>query len=125
MKLELAPNLPMVMGDESQLKQVIINLCTNAFDAVGENSGEISIRTRTGREARVEIIVEDNGCGIPVEEQDKLFEPFFTTKPIGKGVGIGLSTCYSIVSNHRGEISVHSEKGSGASFTVSLPVLEI
>jgi len=122
-KLELEPKLPMVMGDESQLKQVIINLFTNAFDAVN-GSGEIRIITRTGREGFVELVVEDNGCGIPHESREKLFEPFYTTKPVGKGVGIGLSTCYSIVSNHKGEITVLSEEGQGASFTVRLPGME-
>jgi hypothetical protein len=56
--------------------------------------------------------------------QDKLFEPFFTTKPVGKGIGIGLSTCYSIVNNHHGEISVTSRVGKGSSFKVSLPAVE-
>ncbi|MFV0438358.1 MAG: two-component system sensor histidine kinase NtrB [Desulfopila sp.] len=121
--LSLAPKLPMVTGDESQLKQVIINLFTNAFDAV-DGAGEIRIITRTGADGAVELVVEDDGCGIPPESLDKLFEPFYTTKPVGKGVGIGLSTCYSIVSNHKGEITVASELGRGASFTVRLPAVE-
>jgi len=121
-KMELEPNLAMVMGDESQLKQVIINLCTNAFDAIN-GEGVIRIVTRTGDNGNVELIVEDNGCGIPLDCKEKLFEPFYTTKPVGKGVGIGLSTCYSIVGNHRGEITVVSEEGKGASFKVSLPGL--
>lgn len=121
-KLELEPNLPMIVGDESQLKQVIINLFTNAFDAIN-GSGEIRIITRTGKNDVVELVVEDNGCGIPLASREKLFEPFYTTKPVGKGVGIGLSTCYSIVSNHKGEITVVSEEGQGASFMVRLPGL--
>lgn len=67
------------------------------------------------------MIVEDSGCGIPAELHDKLFEPFFTTKPVGKGIGIGLSTCYSIVKNHYGEITVTSREGHGTFFKVSLP----
>lgn len=117
---ELDEDLPLIMGDESQLKQVIINLFTNAFDATGEG-GVIRIKTATGTDGDVELTVEDSGCGIPRELQDKLFEPFFTTKPVGKGVGIGLSTCYSIVRNHDGEITVASEEGKGASFHVTLP----
>lgn len=66
------------------------------------------------------MVVEDTGNGIPPEHVDKLFEPFFTTKPVGKGVGIGLSTCYSIVKNHQGEINVESVVGEGSSFYVSL-----
>ena len=120
---DLAPKVPLIMGDESQLKQVIINLFTNALDATGEG-GEIRIVTRPGQDGGVELLVEDTGSGIPPELQDKLFEPFFTTKPVGKGIGIGLSTCYSIVSNHHGEITVSSQKGKGASFKVSLPGIE-
>mgnify|MGYP002630297807 CR=1 FL=1 len=117
---ELQPNLPVIMGDESQLKQVIINLFTNAFDATGEGD-VIRIITSAGQNGGVELIVEDSGCGIPAELHDKLFEPFYTTKPVGKGIGIGLSTCYSIVKNHSGEITVTSKEGRGTFFKVSLP----
>ncbi len=117
---ELQANLPVIMGDESQLKQVIINLFTNAFDAT--NDGDmIRIITNAAPHGGVELIVEDSGCGIPEELHDKLFEPFFTTKSVGKGIGIGLSTCYSIVNNHCGEITVTSKEGQGTSFKVSLP----
>ncbi len=123
-KTTLPEDLPKIMGDESQLKQVIINLVTNAFDATGEG-GQIDIITRSRVGGGVELLVEDLGCGIPPELQDKLFEPFFTTKPVGKGVGIGLSTCYAIVKHHQGEITVSSEEGRGASFKVSLPGIEV
>ncbi len=119
-KTDLHASLPVIMGDESQLKQVIINLFTNAFDATGEGD-IIRIITNAGPNGGVELVVEDSGCGIPAELHDKLFEPFFTTKPVGKGIGIGLSTCYSIVKNHCGEITVTSEAGRGTSFKVSLP----
>ncbi len=120
----LATGIPLVIGNESQLKQVIINLLTNAFDAT-EDGGEIIIITRFVKNDSIELIVKDTGCGIPDEIQDKLFEPFFTTKPVGKGIGVGLSTCYSIVNNHRGEITVTSDEGQGASFKVSLPGADI
>lgn len=120
---DLQENLPAILGDESQLKQVIINLLTNAFDAT-DAGGRILIRTRLEDSNRVTLVIEDNGCGIPLEMQDKLFEPFFTTKPVGKGIGIGLSTCYSIVSNHGGDISVTSAVGKGSSFKVALPGME-
>jgi len=120
---DLREDLPLILGDESQLKQVIINLLTNAFDATGAG-GRILIRTQTEENNRVTLIIEDTGCGIPLEMHDKLFEPFFTTKPVGKGIGIGLSTCYSIVNNHNGEISVTSAVGKGSSFKVSLPGME-
>jgi len=117
---ELQANLPVIMGDESQLKQVIINLFTNAFDATADGD-IIRIITSAAPHGGVELIVEDSGCGIPDELHDKLFEPFFTTKPVGKGIGIGLSTCYSIVNNHCGEITVTSREGQGTFFKVSLP----
>jgi len=117
---ELQECLPTILGDESQLKQVIINLLTNAFDATGAG-GRILIKTQAEDNNRVTLIIEDNGCGIPLAMQDKLFEPFFTTKPVGKGIGIGLSPSYSIVNNHHGEISVTSAVGKGSSFKVSLP----
>ncbi|MEE4134932.1 MAG: ATP-binding protein [Desulforhopalus sp.] len=120
----LADDLPKILGDESQLKQVIINLVTNAFDATAEG-GEITIITAAGGDGGVELIVADTGCGIPVTVQEKLFEPFFTTKPVGKGIGIGLSTCFSIVKHHRGEITVNSEEGRGASFKVALPGIDL
>lgn len=120
LKTNFGARLPLIMGDESQLKQVIINLFSNAFDATAEG-GEISVSTRKTEESGVELIVEDNGCGIPVDHLDKLFEPFFTTKKVGQGVGVGLSTCYAIVNNHNGEINVSSHKGKGAVFKVTLP----
>lgn len=123
-KTQLEADLPMIMGDESQLKQVIINLFTNALDATGEG-GEIRIITQIGRDSGVMLLVEDSGSGIPVELQGQLFEPFFTTKPVGKGIGIGLSTCYSIVSNHNGEIIVASDEEHGTSFRVFLPGIDL
>ena len=117
---ELAKELPFIKGDESQLKQVIINLFTNAFDATGED-GEIEIKTLANEEGGVDLIVKDSGCGIPLGIRDKLFEPFFTTKPVGKGIGVGLSTCYTIVKNHGGEISVSSDEGKGSAFRVTIP----
>ncbi|MEH0021853.1 MAG: ATP-binding protein [Desulfobacter sp.] len=117
---DLVEALPLIRGDESQLKQVIINLLTNAFDAVG-NEGSIHITTGTDKNGVVRLEIRDSGCGIPLEDQDKLFEPFFTTKPVGTGVGIGLSTCYAIVKSHNGDIFVQSRPGKGAVFTVTLP----
>ena len=116
---DLEPELPLVCGDEPHLKQVILNLLTNALDAIGEE-GVITIRT-SSTENQVALCVEDTGEGIPEEHLDKLFEPFFTTKPVGRGTGIGLSTCYTIVHNHGGEISVKSAPEKGSRFCVVLP----
>lgn len=118
--LELDQSLPFVLGDPSQLKQVILNLLFNALDAV-EAGGAVRIRTFLCDNHRVGFAVEDTGSGIPAEIQGKLFEPFFTTKPVGKGIGMGLSTCYNIVRSHQGEIIVCSQEGEGSTFLVKLP----
>jgi hypothetical protein len=107
-------------GDEAQLKQVVLNLVTNALDAV-EEQGRITIRTSRGPQGQVSLVVEDDGAGIPREDLDRLFDPFFTTKPVGQGTGIGLSTCYTIVQGHGGQIFVCSDEGKGSSFCVTLP----
>lgn len=120
---DLDPELPLIFGDESQIKQVIVNLVTNAFDATGAG-GKIEIITRRGIRGNVEFFIEDTGVGIPAEIQNKLFEPFFTTKLVGQGVGIGLSMCYNIVRNHHGGIFVCSDAESGTSFKISLPAME-
>ncbi len=117
---ELITPIQHVHGDEAQLKQVILNLMTNAVDAVGD-SGEIKVQTFIEGD-NVGLRVFDSGCGIPPENIDLLFEPFFTTKSVGHGIGIGLSTCYNIVSDHNGEIVVDSNPGKGSCFTVLLPI---
>jgi two-component system, NtrC family, sensor kinase len=118
--LELDQTLPVIQGDVSQLKQVILNLVLNALDAI-DGQGRVKLRTFSRGEKWVHLAVEDTGRGIALEHQDKLFEPFFTTKPVGQGIGIGLSTCYNIVQQHGGEITVCSEEGKGSTFMVRLP----
>ncbi|GAB6038489.1 ATP-binding protein [Fundidesulfovibrio butyratiphilus] len=123
-RTELAKGLPLILGDEAQLKQVLLNLLINATDAVeqtGTGKGTIAIRTYATEDDGVALEVEDSGCGIPGENLDKLFEPFFTTKAVGKGIGFGLSICYGIVKEHRGEIVALSEPGKGSRFIVQLP----
>ncbi|HKI81819.1 MAG TPA: ATP-binding protein, partial [Pseudodesulfovibrio sp.] len=118
--MSLAETLPMIYGDEAQLKQVALNLLTNAVDAIGDE-GELCVSTTLHKDG-VRMAVSDTGCGIPEKNLDKLFEPFFTTKPVGKGIGIGLATCYHIVQDHGGEITVNSELGTGTCFSVTLPI---
>jgi two-component system, NtrC family, sensor kinase len=118
--MELSESLPLVYGDASQLKQVILNLILNALDAV-RAKGTVAIRTSALNDIWAGLAVEDTGCGIQNQHLDKLFEPFFTTKPVGKGIGVGLSTCYNIVQSHGGEIMVSSEEGQGSLFLVKLP----
>ncbi|WP_431064965.1 sensor histidine kinase [Methylotuvimicrobium sp.] len=102
------------------MNQVFLSLLTNAWQAVDE-SGEIIIRTGTdGKQIWVEIA--DNGHGINPDHLHRLFEPFFTTRPIGKGIGLGLSTANNIVRAHHGRIDVSSQIGEGASFKIWLPI---
>lgn len=121
---ELDHELYWLYGDEAQLKQVVLNLLTNALDAVKE-SGRITVRTSRGAKGQASLVVEDNGGGIPQENLYRLFDPFFTTKPAGQGTGIGLSTCYTIVQSHGGQIFVCSDEGKGTSFCVMLPGQEM
>jgi two-component system, NtrC family, sensor kinase len=120
--LDLNDALPLILGSTAELEQVILNLILNALDAI-VSKGHIDIRTRTASDGRVILEVVDDGCGIPAENLQKLFEPFFTTKPVGRGIGIGLSTCYHIIQSHGGEIDVKSVPGQGSRFSVRLPVM--
>lgn len=121
-RLDLDAHLPAIRGNAAELEQVILNLVLNALDAV-DQAGAIAIRTCAQGDGQVLLEVADNGCGIPAEDLSKLFEPFFTTKPVGKGIGIGLSTCYHIIQAHGGEIGVDSVPGRGSVFTVRLPAI--
>jgi two-component system, NtrC family, sensor kinase len=78
--------------------------------------------TTQRRDTVAEIIVRDTGAGISADIQARLFDPFFTTKDVGKGTGLGLSVCYGIIKNHRGAIDVQSQQGTGAMFTIQLPL---
>jgi len=121
----LDANLPRILGDKDQLHQVLVNLIYNAEHAIGKSCGEIRITTHKKGKS-VELIVEDNGCGIDPEDMDKLFDPFFTTK--AKGIGLGLAITKSIVEHQNGQIYVASDKGQGTTFTItfdSLPIEEI
>lgn len=117
------PSIGLVMMEEKKIKQVLINLIMNARYAVGER-GAITVRTRLDEEGHYALIrVEDTGSGIEPEHLARIFDPFFTTKPTGEGTGLGLSVSYGIVKKHGGEISVESQPGQGATFTVTLPLL--
>ncbi|MBI2461082.1 MAG: GAF domain-containing protein [Candidatus Rokubacteria bacterium] len=117
-------------ADAQMLQQLLLNLLTNALDAL-EGAGEVRVALSTvarGRGAQgqheiVQISVADNGCGIPPENLPKVFDPFFTTKEVGKGTGLGLPICQSIVEQHGGTIEVKSEGiGKGTTVTVTLPL---
>jgi len=114
-------NLPQIIGSDTMLGQVFINLITNACNAMPEG-GSLNIMVEAKSAGKVDIHFVDTGCGIPSENLSKIFEPFFSTMPGGKGVGMGLSLCHTIIKQHHGEIKVHSEIGKGSRFTVRLPV---
>jgi CheY-like chemotaxis protein len=123
-RLELAADLPPVLGDRGQLQQVLLNLLVNSEQAMRQSScgGSIRIRTRRTAGDRLALDVIDDGPGIPPEALPRIFDPFFTTKPAGVGTGLGLSIAYGIAHDHGGSIAVDSRPGCGAAFTVELPV---
>ncbi|MDY7228573.1 two-component regulator propeller domain-containing protein [Hyalangium rubrum] len=114
-----------VLGDETRLGQVFLNLLVNAAQAIPEGrtqSNEIRITTRKNERGQALVEVTDTGTGIPAEVLPRIFEPFFTTKPVGMGTGLGLSICHSYVQAMGGDIRVHSEVGRGTTFEVVLPL---
>ena len=114
----LAPGLPPIWGDANALQQVVMNLVTNARDAV-KDGGEISVETSATTEPAggVRLVVRDTGPGIPPEVLPKIFDPFFTTK--AEGTGLGLSISYGIVRDHEGTVDVQSRPGEGTTFVLT------
>ena len=122
---DLERELPLAWADGHQLKQVIVNLVTNARQAVQDSAPPRQLRLATRydeRRSSVRIEVADSGPGIPAEIRPRVFEPFFTTKPDGEGTGLGLALARGIVEGHGGTIEIESAAGEGARFVVSLPV---
>ena len=121
-RTELDGDLPLMVGDQSQIQQCLLNLIFNAVDAMPDG-GELVLRTSRDRSAsRIRFEVEDNGIGIPKESIPLIFEPFFSTKSHDRGVGLGLSVVYGIVKEHGGSVYVKSEEGAGALFILRFPV---
>lgn len=137
--LSISDNTGTVLGNATQINQVLINLCSNAKDALSPYGGTIKInlsQSTVGDEGVKKypslmpgkytlLTVSDNGCGIEKEILDKIFNPYFTTKEIGKGTGIGLAVTHGIVENHNGAIYVESSPGNGAAFNILFPVSDI
>ncbi len=137
-RTELAPPIPTVMADATQIHQVVMNLGINAAQAIGSRHGVITVKLgavdvsealaatcpelNTRRYARLSI--SDTGCGIPAAVQERIFEPFFTTRAAGQGTGLGLAVVRGIVKGHDGAITVSSEEGVGSSFDVYFPAVE-
>ncbi len=119
---EYDPQLPSILGDKTQVGQVLLNLLKNAHDAVAEVSPPREITVRTYHDDRhVYIDIIDNGTGIPEENLSRVFEPFFTTKDVGKGTGLGLSITYSIVKAHGGDIIIKNRPEGGIIVKISFP----
>ncbi len=127
-----------VMADPGQIHQVVMNLCTNAYHAMRESGGTLTVSLKPAELTKAEVSqrgllvagrhavleVSDTGCGMEKAIQERIFDPYFTTKGKGEGTGLGLAVVHGIVTNLHGEISVTSEPGQGSSFKVSLPVIK-
>lgn len=126
-----------VLADAAQMHQIMVNLCTNAWQAMEAHGGTLTIELqqvqvddqmalnhpnlKPGNYARLSVI--DTGIGMDADTQERIFEPFFTTKAVGKGTGMGLPVVHGIVRSHHGEIMVHSEPGKGSTFHVFIPTV--
>jgi len=123
----------MVLTDSMQMEQILMNLCSNARDAMPDG-GMMSISTSPatvpeGKQTLVPgeyavISVGDTGPGIDEKVKERIFEPYFTTKDVGKGTGLGLSIVYGIIERHKGHIDVYTKKGEGTEFRIYLPLLD-
>ena len=110
-----------ILGFPGQVDQVLMNLLTNAAQAIGEKGGTIRV-TATNQDAHVLLTVADDGSGIPKHVLPHIFDPFFTTKDVGEGSGLGLSIVHGIIERHGGHIDVESELGQGTKFSISFPL---
>lgn len=111
----------LIEGDSDQLKQALLNIITNACEAVESKNDKQVLINISENDNKLTIEIADNGIGIPPENLNKIFTPFFTTKKIGKGTGLGLAITYGIIKMHKGDIKVQSEVGKGTKFFISLP----
>jgi signal transduction histidine kinase len=117
---ESAPELPPIRADRQQLRQLFLNLLSNAGDAMPQG-GRLLIRTGAGPDGAVVVEFVDSGVGVAAEDLPRLTEPFFTTKPVGKGTGLGLAICRRIAQQHRGSLAITSAgRGQGAAVRVTL-----
>ena len=131
------PDCARIMGNATQIQQVVLNFCLNTAHAMKEDGGILDVRLEQAesnpekkpaadiyKNTYLKLSVSDTGNGMTPEVKDRIFDPFFTTKEIGEGTGLGLSVVHSIVENHKGEIEVETAPGEGTKFTVFFPVAE-
>ncbi len=124
LETELTKDLPPIKCDEGQIQQVLLALVVNAIEAMPKGGAlRIESGVADGADEQVYFRVQDNGMGIPADVMPHIFEPFFTTKLDGQGSGLGLAIAHGIIAQHGGEITVVSEEGKGAEFTVCLPLV--
>jgi PAS domain S-box-containing protein len=135
MQVALDPSTPPVLADATQIEQALLNLCTNAIQALGTQRGTIRIelthklqpgsdqahRRGVSRGPHVRLAVSDTGSGIDPATVERVFEPFFTTKPVGQGTGLGLAVVHGIMRTHEGTVEVQSAPGAGSVFTLYFP----
>ena len=110
-----------ILGFPGQVDQVLMNLLTNAAQAIGDQGGTIRVSAHN-QDARVLLTVSDDGPGIPKDVLPRIFDPFFTTKDVGEGSGLGLSIVHGIIDRHGGHIDVESQPGQGTKFSISFPL---
>ncbi|MDY7038949.1 MAG: ATP-binding protein, partial [Thermodesulfobacteriota bacterium] len=121
---DIEPGLPKIQCDFKQIQQVFLNLIINASESMSDE-GTLTISvSRPKKEDVLEIVISDTGHGITDEDLKNIFEPFFTTKEEGKGVGLGLSVVYGIITRHNGSIEVESRFEEGSAFKVRLPIVQ-
>ena len=121
-ELDVSAQRAVVMGNAIQLEQVLINLLTNARDALAESPRKIIHILCEVRDGIVDLAFSDTGPGIPEGRERRIFDPFFTTKEVGRGTGLGLSITYGIIKEHGGTIAVANRPGEGAAFLIRLPL---
>ena len=121
-ELDVSAQRAVVMGNPIQLEQVLINLLTNARDALVESPRKIIHISCEVRDGVVDLAFSDTGPGIPEGLERRIFDPFFTTKEVGRGTGLGLSITYGIIKEHGGTIAVANRPGEGATFLIRLPL---
>lgn len=120
----LDPSLPRTVADGQQMQQVLLNLIVNAEAAMSGAHGKGELLLASERQGEnIHVLVQDDGPGVPRENQDRIFDPFFTTREIGQGTGLGLSICHGIVSEHGGRIWVRSDGAQGSEFHLLIPIV--